>query len=211
MLRRWRIGGEGIMPTIDVVRVRETASADPEFQIAARYWSGTVRLDVGPDVYVLRVQDGQITDFARISGSSGSFDLRIAAAPEEWDKLLEAVPPPFYVFISPVSASGISNFTVEGDMDVFYAYHAALRRFVEVMREVQSGRTGAPPVTVKRPTTARFDAAVGRYVYLTIDDVEYRVSGHPHPASAHRRGGWPPVAPLPGGHGLPAALPHDCL
>ncbi len=159
------------MATIDVSRISDAARADPEFRIASRYWTGKVRFDIGQDAYLLEMQGGQVAGFDRVTGPPDDADLRISAPPDEWEKLLQPVPPPFYVFPNPM----ITKFVVEGDQEILSAYHPALRRLVEVMRTVQHGSAGMPPTTVARRSTAKYDSAVGRYIYLTIDGVEYRV------------------------------------
>ncbi|MFN8555931.1 MAG: alpha/beta hydrolase [Dehalococcoidia bacterium] len=158
---------------INPTAVRDAANADPEFQIAARYWNGALRLEVGSEAYAIRVRDGRVAEFAPAGDNGGAYDLRIAAPAEEWDRLLEPMPKAYYQDV--FTASRMHNVTVEGEMERYFPYHPAVRRLIEVMSLVRHGRGSGVPVTVARSSQAKFDTAVGRYIYLPIDGVEYRV------------------------------------
>ena len=107
---------------------------DPEFRLAARYWNGIVKFTMGPRVYLLILKDGELHEVIRDPGmmNDWDFDLYIQAPADEWQKLLEAVPKPFYQAILP--ASIYHGFSLGGDFTSFCAYYRALSRLVELMR-----------------------------------------------------------------------------
>jgi hypothetical protein len=103
----------------------EAINSDPEFQLAARYWNGSFRLGMGPDEV-----NRQPTPF-------DAWSFEISGPADGWRQLLSAAPPPFYQDVA--SAVLRHGFTLGGDVESFFAYHAALRRVVDVMRHTTSG------------------------------------------------------------------------
>jgi hypothetical protein len=64
----YTVPGEGKFVT-PVERVRERLNRDPEWAIAARYWSGRVRFFANEDEYFMEVQEGRVVSF--IAGTDG--------------------------------------------------------------------------------------------------------------------------------------------
>lgn len=112
--------------------LREALNADPEFQLSARYWNGRVKLDFGDRVYIVHVHDGVVERTEEDPTMYDPCDLSIAASAEGWEKLLATTPRPFYQDI--YSASVHHDFDIDGDLEQFFAYHAALRRMTQIMR-----------------------------------------------------------------------------
>lgn len=159
------------MSTIDTDAVLQRAKTHPSFLLAARYWTARVVFDVGDDRYVLEVVDGVPASFVRASSRDGSFDVRVVASGDAWDKLLMPVPPPQFDHLSYANARG--DLSVEGDVvQAVGPYFAALQEFIIVLREV---RNGAVPVRAVADVDRDFDTAVGRYAYIKIDGVQYRI------------------------------------
>jgi hypothetical protein len=73
----------------------DAANRDGEFRIAARFWDCTLRIDEGGRGNTIQIENGRITA-VEPAGAGTSWDLRIAAPAEEWEKLLARVPRPFY-------------------------------------------------------------------------------------------------------------------
>ncbi len=112
--------------------LRVALNTDPEFQLSARYWNGRVKLDFGDRVYIISVHDGVVENIEEDPTMYDPCDLSISASSEGWDKLLAATPRPFYQDM--YSASVHHEFDIEGDLEQFFAYHAALRRMTQIMR-----------------------------------------------------------------------------
>lgn len=115
------------------------ANADSEFQLASRLWSTTLRLDVGEQLYVMRVDDGRISEFAscapdKLAGINWA--VKIFATPEEWNEFLRPVPRPFYQDLT--GAVMRHGFRLDGDLVAFNAYYAAMRRLFDIMREANA-------------------------------------------------------------------------
>lgn len=111
----------------------EAVNSDPEFRLAARYWNGSFRLGMGAEeAYLFRVRDGHMVDVNRQPTLFDDWDFEIAGPADGWNRILSTTPPPFYQDVA--SAMLRHGFTLGGDVESFFAYHAALRRVVDVMR-----------------------------------------------------------------------------
>ncbi|MEO5839579.1 MAG: alpha/beta hydrolase [Acidimicrobiales bacterium] len=160
------------MSTIDTEAVLQRAKTYPSFMLAARYWTARVAFDFGDERYLLEVVDGAPRAFWRVDGGSGEYDIRVFASNESWDKLLTPVPPPRFDHVSYGNAR--SDLGVEGDVVTAVGpYFAAIQEFVAVLREVRNG--GPIPVRAVADVDRDFDTVVGRYVYVRVDGVQYRI------------------------------------
>ena len=160
------------MSTIDTEAVLQRAKAHPSFMLAARYWTARVAFDFGDDRYLLEVVEGAPRAFWRADVDAGEYDIRVFASTESWDKLLTPVPPPRFDHVSYGNAR--TDLGVEGDVVTAVGpYFAAIQEFVAVLREVRNG--GPVPVRAVADVDRDFDTAVGRYVYVRIEGVQYRI------------------------------------
>ena len=107
------------------------ANEDGEFAIAARMWDSDVLLVSGTDAVRLAVRAGRITHVAAAAADAAA-PIRVAGPPEGWEKLLRAVPPPFYQDI--FGAAAHHGFTIEGAIEDVYPYYPARRRLIEILR-----------------------------------------------------------------------------
>jgi hypothetical protein len=115
----------------------EAINADPEFRLAARDLNGSFRLSMGGDeAYVFRVRDGRIVDLNRRPTVFDAWDFEIGGPTDGWTEVLARVPRPFYQ--DPASAVFRHGFTLGGDVESFFAYHAALRRVISALRDVSA-------------------------------------------------------------------------
>ena len=120
---------------LDWQRVKARANGDDEFRIHARFWDSVVKLGVGDASYRMTVASGQITEiepwFATVA-----CNLATQAPEDDWDALLESIPKPFYQDLYPATVH--HGFDVVGDAQHYCAYFPAIRRLVEIMREVKN-------------------------------------------------------------------------
>jgi pimeloyl-ACP methyl ester carboxylesterase len=159
------------MSTIDTEAVLQRAKTHPSFRLAARYWTAHVAFDIGDDRYMLEVVDGAPRAFWRADAPAGEYDVRVFGSAESWDKLLTPVPPPRFDHVTYGNARG--DLGVEGNVVTAVGpYFAAIQEFVAVLREV---RNGPSPARAVPDVDRAFDTAVGRYVYVRIDGVQYRI------------------------------------
>lgn len=110
---------------------------DPEFRLAARYWNGSFRMSMGADeAYLFRVRDGALVDVNRAPAPFDAWDFELAGPADGWAEILAKVPRPFYQDVA--SAIFRHGFTIGGDVESYFAYHAALRRVLAVLRELSA-------------------------------------------------------------------------
>jgi pimeloyl-ACP methyl ester carboxylesterase len=154
----------------DVAAITQAAERDPAFRLAARHWTAHVLFRMGDERYRLQMRDGRIASFAR-DRSEAPAAVAISGPAASWEKLLQAVPPAPY---DDVRFNGQkAGFVVEGEMAGALApYYAAIQEFIAVMRRA---RSGPPPSRPVADVDRKFDAAVGRYMYVTVDGVQHRV------------------------------------
>ena len=159
------------MSTIDTGAVLERAKTYPSFLLTARYWTAKVAFEIGDERYVLDVVDGVPLSFSRTDADAGECELRVFGSAESWDKLLTPVPPPHFDHVS--YGNTRKDLGVAGDVVTAVGpYFAAIQEFVAVLREV---RNGPVPVRAVADVDRAFDTAVGRYVYIKVDGVQYRI------------------------------------
>jgi pimeloyl-ACP methyl ester carboxylesterase len=139
----------------DVHALRDRLNADGEFLLKARYWDARLRLEIDDHRFNVVVRAGRVADFAPLI-TGGPIDVRISGPATAWREGFVA-----------------RGLTVEGDQLVHVApYRGAILRLIAVVREASGSRVQEAAI----PNVDRkFDAAVGRYVYVTIQDVQYRV------------------------------------
>jgi hypothetical protein len=119
----------------------EAINGDPEFRLAARFWNGAFRLSMGAEeAYLFRVRDGEMVGVNPAPTVFDAWDFEVGGPSEGWAEILARVPRPFYQDVA--SAIFRHGFTLGGDVESFFAYHAALRRVIEVMRQRQGTGEG---------------------------------------------------------------------
>lgn len=119
----------------DVAALRARFERDPELSHAVRFWTGALHLAEGASRCALRFEAGRLAGAGPSAAPAGPRDVEISAAPAEWDKLLAAVPPPFYQDV--FGASLHHPVSLGGDVETVYAYYPAIRRVLEILREAR--------------------------------------------------------------------------
>ena len=112
---------------------------------------------------------GELSSFGAAGGSEA--DIVLSGSEDVWRELLAASPKPRCtdVFV----ASMFAGLRIAGDMvEAVGPFYPALQRLIGVLREVQSGKH---EVVLEEYPFKDSDVAVGRYIYVDVDGVEYRV------------------------------------
>lgn len=151
-------------------------SADGEFQLASRHWSGGLRLNIGDRNLTLVMHDGQAvtnsTDLAMLSKTSV---VEYKGAESVWRDVLSTVPTRFHNdLMANVSVGG--GLSQLGDRTQHAQYYAAIMRAIELLRPPQAT---ASTVTELRAGDVReqghIDMPVGRYVHLNLAGHDHRI------------------------------------
>jgi len=116
-------------------KLREVANNDPEFRLAARFWNTALRLEMGEEALLLRVENGQIAELLsgpQVFAFLTPVHIVVSASTSNWQRFLERIPKPFYVDLW--GAMTHHGFKASGDMESLYAYYPAVRRLFDIMR-----------------------------------------------------------------------------
>jgi len=119
-------------------RWRARCADDGEFQLTSRYWTGALQFDLGPETVTLELRDGLLVDPPDPSADDGIQSMRgavVIQAPDDvWDRILAEIPPPQYNDIIAAQKFGLR---IRGDSETFWQYYPAIRRAVEILRDVR--------------------------------------------------------------------------
>ncbi|MBN9560264.1 MAG: hypothetical protein J0H14_05975 [Alphaproteobacteria bacterium] len=105
---------------------------DPEWALAARFWTARIAFFVDDERSVLTIESGKAVTFRPNGSASPPCTLRIGGPSGLWDELLQPVPRPFFQDFLPASLH--HGFVCEGDLESFYAYYGAISRILVAMR-----------------------------------------------------------------------------
>ncbi len=162
-------------------------AADGEFALAARHWTGGLRLQSPGGAIGLTLDDGRPTAGAPKAGAPGVIALTAAGA--VWAELLAAAPKRFHNDVFLLIALG--QMESAADPVLYAQYYPALMRAIELLRPPAASAPARQPAR----RAGQFDSPVGRYVHLDLLGQDYRIyfeeagSGVPlllqHTAGAH--------------------------
>jgi pimeloyl-ACP methyl ester carboxylesterase len=141
---------------------------DGEFRLAARFWTGGLRLEIGGQVTGVVVIDGVVAAGAPDRDAPGVITL--TAAEPVWDRLLSARPPRFHNDLFSVVTS--REMTLAADGLLYAQYYPAVMRALELLRPEDPGQ--AMTATAPAPPGA-FDSPVGRYVHVELEGQDHRL------------------------------------
>lgn len=121
---------------LDTKRLVAAANADGEFVLQARMWNARINIANDSDSIALTVAQGRIANEAANAGTTPA-DVHISGSRAGWDEMLRPIPKPFFHDLR--AACVHHGFKLEGDVLHTAAYFPAVRRLIELMREVRNG------------------------------------------------------------------------
>lgn len=116
--------------------IRDVINADPEFRLAARYFSNDVLFAFGDANAIVKVRDGVVTEILLNPTFMDSWHFSVEASAEAWGKFLQPTPPPLYNALFPAMIRQI--FRMGGDLEKAFAHFWPVTRMMDIMREVQN-------------------------------------------------------------------------
>ena len=121
---------------IDTQRLVAAANADGEFALQARLWNARISIASDADTFSLTVVHGRVSDAAEVNPTTAA-QVRISGPRAGWDEMLRPIPKPFYHDLR--AAVAHHGFAIDGELMHTAAYYPAIRRLIELLREVRNG------------------------------------------------------------------------
>lgn len=120
---------------LDKESFSKRAREDFEFTRETRYFTGSIKLEMGDEVWALDFKDGELLNV----GDTPQADPRIVVGgtADQWDALLEEKPRPFYQCIQ---SAAVKEGMRISDTNETFAYLPALNRMTTLMRQLKAGR-----------------------------------------------------------------------
>ncbi len=144
----------------------QACTADGEFKLAARHWTGGLRLRIGDEALELVVQDGVVNT---TSGTAVGDWVEYTGTAGVWTEILAPVPSRFNNDLI-ANMSTLGGLRVAGDPLTIAQYYGAIMRAVELLRN--GARVDAPR---REPVEGSFDAPMGRYVHINLQGHDHRL------------------------------------
>ena len=125
------------MRLVDPIELEKAVNTDPEFALAARYWTATLAFATPDEALRVEIADGRVVACAeRPPGAPAT--ITVTGPEAGWNELLAPVPRPFYQDLLGGCVQH-HGFQVSGDMLALSAYYHATQRLVAIMRTVRAG------------------------------------------------------------------------
>ncbi|HVN00332.1 MAG TPA: alpha/beta hydrolase [Caulobacteraceae bacterium] len=141
-------------------------AADGEFRIAARHWTGGLRLERPGSAIGVTLTDGRSSSDVPAKGAAGV--ITIAGPQDAWADLTAQVPARLVNDVWLLAGAG--RLAIDGDRVLYAQYYPAIARAIELLRPALP--QPAPPPA--RPAGA-YDAPIGRYIHLELGGQDHRI------------------------------------
>ncbi|MFC1919891.1 alpha/beta fold hydrolase [Chloroflexota bacterium] len=162
----------------EVQRFKDGINDDPEFGLLAKFLSTDVLIQVDDNMCIFKVRKGAIEEIKLNATMFDTWSFFIKAPSEEWEKLLDPVPTPFYYHFWPAAMH--SSFEFGGDLQTLFGYELAVTRLLDLLRILNN-----PPGTKVmgtvwpehkiKPIKGKIEPITGRYAHVEVDGIVYRV------------------------------------
>jgi pimeloyl-ACP methyl ester carboxylesterase len=139
---------------------------DGEFRLAARRWTGGLRLERGGVAIGVALTDGEVGPSTPAKGAPGV--LTLSGPDEAWADLTAAAPARLQNDVTLLVGQG--RLALDGERLLFAQYYPGVARAIELLRPPI--RQPAPPAP---KSAGAFDAPIGRYVHLDLAGQDHRI------------------------------------
>lgn len=125
--------------------LKTRCAADPEFSLAARYWTGVLRLDLGAEAADLVIEDGRVVAVISVVEPDRGLppvagNIGVQAPAATWDRVLAEVPEPYFNDVLAARTRDV-GVDIDGDTETFWQYFPAVRRAVDLLRLARHEQT----------------------------------------------------------------------
>ena len=141
-------------------------AGDGEFRLAARHWTGGLRLERDGAAIGVSLTSGEVAPTTPAKGAVGV--LTLSGPDAAWADLTAAVPARLQNDVT--LHVGAGRLALDGERLLFAQYYPAVARAIELLRPPIPQPAQAPP----KPAGA-YDAPTGRYVHLELAGQDHRL------------------------------------
>lgn len=113
-----KTGEKKLMPR-DVTALPDLVNADARLVHRGRFLTATLRLDIGPDAYLIAIDKGRVAELRKAPFVMPSWTFGLSAPSESWERFWQAVPPPGYHDLFALLRRG--DLTLSGNLQPFMA------------------------------------------------------------------------------------------
>lgn len=152
--------------TVTAAQLAARCAGDGEFRLAARHWTGGLRLERAATAIGATLSKGAVSAEIPATGAPGV--IALSGPDDAWAELTAATPPRLANDV--IHLVGAGRVRLDGDRVLFAQYYPAITRAIELLRPA---RLQPAPPPAKPPGV--FDAPVGRYVHLDLAGQDYRL------------------------------------
>ncbi len=156
-----------------LAQLQQAINGDAEFNRASRFFSKDILLVVGEIKCIVKVRGGVIAEIKPKPTFMDPWNFFIKGSVEAWEKFLRPVPPPCFTDL--YGCISRQNFELGGDIETAFAHFWAVNRMLAIFRDFQNGGPSAVAPSPKNKANGTIEAVTGRYVYLIVQGIEYRV------------------------------------
>ena len=154
-------------------QVCQSINADREFRLASRHFSKDILLTIGKVSCLIKIRDGAVVAIEHQPSFMKPWSFCIKGASEAWENFLQPLPPPTYTDL--YGAIARRHFELGGDVEAAFAHFWAITRMLDIFRELENGAPPATKETQAEQPIGQIEPVVGKYVYLSIQGIGYRV------------------------------------
>ncbi len=160
-----------MIKSIDFPKFIEKVYETHEMQRYSRSFNGKVRLGDDDGSWLISYKNGTPETVEHVEGEVDS-DIQFIATSDQWVKILEVTPPPFY---NSASTANLYHGVKYNMKDIVTRQYSLMLQ--EIIRKLREFYNEIPEIEDPAPVeeNIRFEDVTGHYVYLTIDGIEYRV------------------------------------
>ncbi len=158
-----------------IAHLCEAINADAEFRLASRFFSQDILLVAGDAGCIVKVREGVVQDIRLNPTFMNPWSFCIKGSADAWERFLQPIPPP--TFTDLYGCVSRRHFELGGDVESALAHFWAVTRMFEIFRALQHDDPVEASVSSihRDANTKQIEPIVGRYIYLKVEDIEFRV------------------------------------
>ncbi|XWN29319.1 MAG: hypothetical protein ROR55_17670 [Devosia sp.] len=125
------------MGLVDMTTFENAARADAEFTRETRYLTGTMKIAIADDEYMLTFDNGALRGVETPGKQDDACDIVVRGDRDHWTNMLADKPRPFYQCLQSTAVKHGLSIT---DNAITFAYLPALNQMMVLMRDIANGR-----------------------------------------------------------------------